>query len=97
MVPDIGGVGQVKVLCLQDVLQLVHALQSVVHVRRQVAVEEAHHVTVEGEPHGHPSFITLIQLHKCNSLILINQKKNHDFESGFPSNKKSKKTNTRVN
>lgn len=73
MVPDLGGVGQVEVLCLQDVLQLVHALQSVVHVRCQVAVEEAHHVAVEGEPHGDSSFITLTRLHTRHASIVINQ------------------------
>lgn len=49
MISDLRGVRDVEVLLLQDVLQLVDALQSVVHVRRQVTVEEANHVTVEGE------------------------------------------------
>lgn len=74
MVSDAGGVGQVKVLCLQDVLQLIHALQSVVHVCRQMAVEEAHHVAVEGKPHGHSSFITLTWLHTRLTFILTEQK-----------------------
>lgn len=73
MVPDVGGVGQVEVLCLQDVLQLIHALQSVVHVRRQVAVEEAHHMAVEGEAHGHSSFITLRWLRTYDTFIFIYQ------------------------
>lgn len=74
MVPDVGGVGQVEVLHLQDVLQLIHALQSVVHVRRKVAVEEAHHVAVEGKAHGHASFITLTWSHACDTFILMYQK-----------------------
>lgn len=49
MVSDLRGVIDVEVLLLQDVLKLVHALQSVVHVSRKVAVEEANHVAVEGE------------------------------------------------
>lgn len=53
------GVTEVKVLCLQDVLQLINTLQSIVHVSCQVAVEETHHVAVEGKAHRHSSLITL--------------------------------------
>lgn len=58
------GVSDVKVLLLQDVLDLINALQSVVHVSRQVAVKEAHHVAVEGETHRHSSFVTLTQTNR---------------------------------
>lgn len=59
MVSDLWSVIDVEVLLLQDVLQLVNALQGVVHVSREVAVEEANHVAVEGEPDRHSSFIAL--------------------------------------
>lgn len=49
MVSDLRGVIDVKVLLLQDVLELVDTLQSVVHVSSKVTVEEANHVAVEGE------------------------------------------------
>lgn len=51
MVPNVRGVQDVKVLCIQDVLELIDTLQGVVHVSCQVAVEEAHHVAVEGKAH----------------------------------------------
>lgn len=59
MVSDLRRVVDVEVLLLQDVLELVDALQSVVHVSRKVTVEEAHHVAVEGEADRHASFISL--------------------------------------
>lgn len=55
------GVTEVKVLCLQDVLKLINALQNLVLVSCQVAVEETHHVAVEGKTHRHSSFIALMQ------------------------------------
>lgn len=70
VVQDMGCVGEIKVLCLQDVLQLINTLESVGHVSCKVAVEEAHHVTIEGKTHGHASFITLTQINtvwiECN-------------------------------
>lgn len=49
MVQDMRRVIDVKVLCFQDVLKLVNALQGIVHVSCKVAVEEAHHMAVEGK------------------------------------------------
>lgn len=59
MVSDLRGVVDVEVLLLQDVLQLVNALQGVVHVSRKVTVEEANHVAVEGEADRHSAFVAL--------------------------------------
>lgn len=64
MVQHVWGVVHVKVLRFQDVLKLINALQSVVHVSCQVTVEEANHVAVEGKTHRHSSFITLSQIKK---------------------------------
>lgn len=59
MVQHPAPVVRVELLRLQDMLELVHALQSVVHVRRQMAVEEAHLVAVEREAHRHRPFVSL--------------------------------------
>ena len=48
-----------KVLRVQDVLKLIDALQGVVHVGGQVAVQEAKHVPIKGETHRHAPFVAL--------------------------------------
>lgn len=67
VVQDVRGVVQVEVLLLQDVLKLINAVQGVVHVGREVTVEEAHHVAIEGKTHRHSPFIPLRRNTQFNS------------------------------
>lgn len=69
MVQNVRGVVQVEVLLLQDVLKLINAVQGVVHVGCKVAVEEAHHVAIEGKTHRHSPFIPLRRNTQFNSKI----------------------------
>lgn len=51
--------GGVEGLHVQDMLKLVHAFRGVLHVSRQVTVEETQHVAVEGNADRHAPFVTL--------------------------------------
>lgn len=59
VVQDFGSLLAVKGLRVQDVLELVHPLRGVLHMSRQVAVEEAERVAVEGQTDRQAPFVTL--------------------------------------
>ena len=59
MVQDGWCLGGLEGLRVQDVLKLVQALCGVLHVGRQVTVEETQTVAVEGQPYRHSPFVTL--------------------------------------
>lgn len=59
VVQNVRRVFGVKGLSIQDILELIHPLRGVVHVGGEVTVQEAEHVTVEGQADRHASFITL--------------------------------------
>lgn len=68
MVKHMGRVVNIKILCVQYVFKLIHALQSIVHMSCQVTVQKTQHVTVERETHRHGTFITLERINtniKC--------------------------------
>lgn len=49
----------IKGLSIQNMLKLIHPVRGVVHVGGQVTVQEAEHVTIEGQPDRHTPFVTL--------------------------------------
>lgn len=59
MVQHTRGGRALELLLLQDGLEVLHALLGVLHVRRQVAVEEAERVSEHGHPGADAALVPL--------------------------------------